>query len=208
MIGFLLPIPSAERYRQAKIVVLTRTCPQNAVIVSHRDPYIQSFMMFSPNFSARRGIIKGRCGEQVQLGEIGRQQSPQPSPGMWLPDLFLWDIKDTDPNRHQQYTGVSNERILENLRLADSMGAKTRIRCILVNGVNTEMPHYEKIAEIYHMLRHCEGVEFLPYHSFGGTKSAALGKANSGNNPWIPTKEQVSKAKNYLLQKGVPIFRG
>jgi len=90
-IGFLLPIPLAERYRQAKIVVLTRTCPQNAVIVSHRDPYIQSFMMLSPNFSAGRGIIKGRCGEQVQLGEIGMQQAKKPPLGVPLPgQMFPW----------------------------------------------------------------------------------------------------------------------
>ena len=53
-----------------------------------------------------------------------------------LTDLFLWDIKDTDSNRHKKYTGVSNERIIKNLFLADQSGANTRLRCILVNNIS------------------------------------------------------------------------
>ncbi len=121
-------------------------------------------------------------------------------------DLFLWDIKDTDSKRHKEYTGVSNEKIISNLMFADSLGAKTRIRCILINGVNTDQQHYENIAVIVAQLKHCEGVEFLPYHSFGGAKSAALGKSNSGNDSWIPSDEQVAYAKSYLRQRGIFVF--
>lgn len=125
-----------------------------------------------------------------------------------LTDLFLWDIKDTDSQRHKEYTGVPNERMINNLKLADSMGARTRIRCILVNGVNTTEKHYNGIAEIYHQLKNCEGVEFMPYHSFGGTKAVALGKTKGGNDYWIPSPEQVSAAKNYLRQRGIHIMNG
>lgn len=125
-----------------------------------------------------------------------------------LTDLFLWDIKDTDSKRHKEYTGVSNERIISNLMLADSLGAKTRIRCILINGNNTTKEHYKRVHEIYHKLKNCEGVEFLPYHSFGGAKDVALGKSNSGNDCWIPSKEQVSEAKNFLLQSRATVFNG
>ncbi len=123
-----------------------------------------------------------------------------------LTDLFLWDIKDTDSYRHKEYTGASNEKIISNLMIADSLGAKTRVRCILINGVNTDQQHYENIAVIVAQLKHCEGVEFLPYHSFGGAKSAALGKSNLGNDSWIPFKEQVAGAKEYLRQRGIFVF--
>ena len=62
-------------------------------------------------------------------------------------DLFLWDVKDTDDDRHKAYTGVSNRRILENLRRVDALGGRTRLRCILVNGVNTDEAHYAALAE-------------------------------------------------------------
>lgn len=121
-------------------------------------------------------------------------------------DLFLWDIKDTDCERHKKYTGVSNEKIIKNLILADSMGAKTRIRCILINTVNTNEQHYANIINLVSKLKNCEGVEFIPYHAFGGGKAEALGKEKSGNNNWIPSEKQIFNAKKYLLQRGIYIF--
>jgi pyruvate formate lyase activating enzyme len=122
-------------------------------------------------------------------------------------DLFLWDIKDTDPQRHLRYTGVSGERIRENLRLVDSLGGKTRLRCILVNGVNTDPTHYAKVGELYHSLRHCEGVELLPYHTYGGSKAVALGRPDSGCREWIPTVETVTKAVTFLQEQGISVLR-
>ncbi len=123
-----------------------------------------------------------------------------------LTDLFLWDIKDTDPYRHEKYTSVTNEIILKNLFAADKLGAKMRLRCILVNGVNTDREHYKNILNIVKELKCCEGVEYIPYHSFGGSKSLALGEQNSGSNDWIPTAEQISVAKSYLLENGIKVF--
>lgn len=121
-------------------------------------------------------------------------------------DLFLWDVKDTDPVRHKQNTGVSNEKILENLFSADGLGAKTRLRCILINGINTEEPHYRRLAEIAKQLKHCQGVEFLPYHGFGSAKAIAAGKDSFENESWIPTKEQLLAAKATLEESGIYVF--
>ena len=121
-------------------------------------------------------------------------------------DLFLWDIKDTDPARHRQYTGASNAQILRNLLLADTLGARTRLRCILISGVNMHQSHYDSLLEILRKLRHCEGVEFMPYHSYGGSKALALGVGNSGNDNWIPEKEQLLRVKSFFLQHGIRVF--
>ncbi len=121
-------------------------------------------------------------------------------------DLFLWDVKDTDAARHERYTGVSNEKILQNLRAVDAAGTRTRLRCILVNGVNTERAHYEKIAALARELQHCEGVELLPYHAYAGTKATHLGLPDNGNAAWIPTDAQVSEARSVLQSAGVSAF--
>ncbi|MBQ5791519.1 MAG: glycyl-radical enzyme activating protein [Clostridia bacterium] len=120
-------------------------------------------------------------------------------------DLFLWDVKDTDDPRHLAYTGVSNKPIMENLRRVDSLGGKTRLRCILVNGVNTEEAHYTAIAELFHSLQNCEGVELLPYHPYGDSKAKAAGMASASHREWIPSEETVLQGKNALLSQGVPI---
>lgn len=121
-------------------------------------------------------------------------------------DLFLWDLKDTDDVRHQYYTGVSNKLILENINIANELKARIRLRCILVSGVNTEELHYEKIAEIAASLDRSDGVEFLPYHAYGGTKSVFLGFEDGGKKEWIPTENEVAKAKEILRNRGIQII--
>ncbi len=121
-------------------------------------------------------------------------------------DIFLWDIKDMSPERHKKYTGVSNEKIISNLMKADSLNAKTRLRCILVNGVNTKKEHYIGLANLYCGLKNCEGIEFIPYHSYGGSKACALGLDNNGNDSWIPSAETVNEAKQYIKKHSIPLF--
>ena len=121
-------------------------------------------------------------------------------------DLFLWDIKDTDDERHKKYTGVSTQKIWDNLVLANAQGAKTRLRCILINGINTNQAHYHKVAKIASSLSHCEGVEWIPYHAYGGTKATFLGGEDSGRKEWIPTPEQMEKAKEIVKSADVNLF--
>ncbi len=121
-------------------------------------------------------------------------------------DLLLWDVKDTSPARHKTYTGASNRRILANLREVDRLGARTRLRCILVAGVNTDEAHYTTLAALARSLTHCEGVEFLPYHAYSGSKMLPLGLPDNGRVEWIPTDETVAVAKESLRASGVTVL--
>lgn len=121
-------------------------------------------------------------------------------------DLLLWDVKDTDPARHMAYTGVDNSRILYNLKEADRLGAKIRLRCILVHGVNTVESHYDGLVELYGELSHCEGIEFLPYHGYGGSKMIPLGMADNGRVEWIPDDDTMAAAKAHLARRGIPVI--
>lgn len=121
-------------------------------------------------------------------------------------DMFLYDVKDTDEIRHKKYTGVSNKLILDNLIIADGMGAKTRLRCILVNGVNTTIEHYNSIGKLAQQLKNCQGVEFIPYHAYAGTKAISIGKDDKGNKEWIPSNEQIEAAKRVVKSYNVKVF--
>ncbi|MBQ8741774.1 MAG: glycyl-radical enzyme activating protein [Clostridia bacterium] len=121
-------------------------------------------------------------------------------------DLFLWDIKDTDSERHKQYTGVSNKKILENLSVINKTCAKIRLRCILVNGINTHKTHYKELAVIAKKINNLDGLEFIPYHAYGGTKFVFLGFSDSGRTEWIPTEQQILEAKAILKSEGVNVI--
>ena len=121
-------------------------------------------------------------------------------------DLFLWDIKDTDDGRHKQYTGVSNKKILENLNLVNETGARIRLRCILINGINTDKKHYFALAALAEKIRNFDGLEIIPYHSYGGAKATFLGLSDNGNTTWIPSSEQIEEAKSILKSKNITVI--
>ncbi len=116
-----------------------------------------------------------------------------------LVDTFLWDIKDTDSDRHEKYTGKPNGLIISNLRLADSYHAKIRLRFILVNGVNTDIKHYKACSELYGSLSNADTPEIIPYHAYGGVKSTFLGLPDGERRDFIPTEEQIKEFKKYLF---------
>ena len=118
-------------------------------------------------------------------------------------DLFLWDLKDTDEKRHEQYTGVSNVPILRALDEVNKMNGKIRLRCILVNGVNTVDAHYKNIADIASKINRLDGVELLPYHAYGGSKMVSLGYEDNGKRDWIPSSDTIAYAKRILRENGV-----
>lgn len=121
-------------------------------------------------------------------------------------DLFLWDVKDTNNQRHKRFTGVGNEKILDNLKLLDEIGGKTMLRCLLINTVNTEKEHYENLAKIAKELKHCTGVKLLSYHAYGGAKATFAGLPDNGNKAWIPTEKQLLCAKQILHSNGINVL--
>lgn len=118
-------------------------------------------------------------------------------------DVFLWDYKDSNDLRHEKNTGVSNNSILQNLKLLDLCGANIILRCILINGINCETAHYDAVSDLYASLKHCNEVNLIRYHAFAGGKSVLLGREDNGHPEWIPSKQQMAEAAEYLLDKGV-----
>jgi pyruvate formate lyase activating enzyme len=91
-------------------------------------------------------------------------------------DLFLYDYKATDPAEHRRLTGVSNERILDNLDYLYRHGARVVLRCPLVPGVNDTFEHLAGIAALAARYPKLEAVEVLPYHDLGRDKAARIGR--------------------------------
>ena len=92
-----------------------------------------------------------------------------------LTDLFLYDYKATDPRDHERFTGQSNEVILRNLHALYAQGAKIRLQCPLVPGLNDNDDHLAGIAALAKSMPHLEGVSLLPYHPLGTSKLERFG---------------------------------
>jgi pyruvate formate lyase activating enzyme len=117
-------------------------------------------------------------------------------------DLFLWDIKETDPDLHRQWTGVSNDRILANLHRVAALGRPIRLRCVLVAGVNDRRRHALAVARLADSLPTCRGIDVLPYHGCGGGKLESLGRSDAPQAFRAPDKERLEQFKNWLAVAG------
>jgi pyruvate formate lyase activating enzyme len=91
-------------------------------------------------------------------------------------DLFYIDFKETQPDLHQQYTGVSNRVTLENLLALDEAGVNLVLRCPIIPGLNDRQAHFQGIASLANRLQHVQAVHILPYHPLGTSKDQRLGK--------------------------------
>ncbi len=91
-------------------------------------------------------------------------------------DLFLYDIKDMDSEKHKKFTGVGNELILENLNRINQRGKSIWVRVPLIPGYNDSETDISRIANFIRLMKSVEKVSLLPYNSAAGAKYQFIGK--------------------------------
>ena len=92
-------------------------------------------------------------------------------------DLFLFDIKHIDAERHYQLTGVHNERILENLKELLRKRYNVKVRMPLLKGINDSQDEIERVINFlmpFRDYKNFKGIDLLPYHKLGVNKYTQL----------------------------------
>lgn len=118
-------------------------------------------------------------------------------------DLFLYDIKHMDANKHQSLTGVSNDRILENLRRLDERGNSVWIRLPLIPGQNDDDTNYHRIGRFLTTLKHVERVEILGYHRLAESKYDRMGDSYSLRGLSAPPADLGESRRKILVSLGL-----
>jgi pyruvate formate lyase activating enzyme len=90
-------------------------------------------------------------------------------------DLFLYDLKHMDPAKHYRYTGVSNDKILNNLKCLSLQGAAIIIRLPLIPGLNSDAENIERTGAFISSLDGVNQVNILPYHRAAEVKYKNFG---------------------------------
>lgn len=112
-------------------------------------------------------------------------------------DIFLYDIKCVTPDVHKKFTGVVNNRILDNYKLLISMGKRVIVRVPMTTECNANDEEFPKIAAFLNEYKP-EKVELLPYHALGENKYRAIGR-----EPEIfhaPSKEDMERFKGMIRE--------
>ena len=116
-------------------------------------------------------------------------------------ELLLVDLKLMDSARHELYTGVPNEIILQNIRIVAELGVPYFIRIPLIEGINADEANLEASARFLTSLPHKpDEVDLLPYHDIGKGKHERLG--TKYNPDGIP----MAKPTDMAQQRAIDLF--
>ncbi|MEE8378291.1 MAG: glycyl-radical enzyme activating protein [Candidatus Aminicenantaceae bacterium] len=123
-------------------------------------------------------------------------------------DLFLYDLKMIDDEKHKKYTGKSNSLILDNLRRLTANGHRVAVRIPLIAGINDDDNNIEKTVEFLKTLNHIEQINLLPYHSGGSLKQKRLGKKQLHAGFQSPSSERMEAIKIFFKANGFSVKVG
>jgi pyruvate formate lyase activating enzyme len=90
-------------------------------------------------------------------------------------ELFLYDLKHMDPEKHYSYTGVPIDMILTNLKRLSRQGARIIIRLPVIPGINNDGENIERTGTFLSSLASVNQVNILPYHRAAEAKYKNLG---------------------------------
>ncbi|MBU5677932.1 glycyl-radical enzyme activating protein [Alkaliphilus sp. MSJ-5] len=122
-------------------------------------------------------------------------------------DLFLYDIKHLDDDKHMELTGVSNKQILDNLSNIVKIGNNVWIRVPIIPGINDDDENILGIGRLMNMLKLAD-ISILPYHNIATDKYRKLGKTYDLSNIKTPSDQYMNKIASKLKNFGLNVKVG
>jgi len=122
-------------------------------------------------------------------------------------DLFLYDVKLMDRERHRHFTGATNDRILANLRRLAEQGRAVIVRVPIVPGVNDDTANLDALSRFLSPLG-IRRIDLLPYHRIGSDKYRRLGLAYRMDRVAPPAPDRMDAIASRLRGDGFVVRVG
>ncbi|HVN57472.1 MAG TPA: glycyl-radical enzyme activating protein [Bacteroidales bacterium] len=131
-------------------------------------------------------------------------------PVMKHTDLFLYDLKHPDPASHLNYTGGTNEPVIENLKFLVASGKEVIIRIPVVPGIN-DGP--EALKGFLNIINECGGgrinrISLLPFHRIGAAKYHKFGRHYRMDGYEQPDDGRMNEIAGYFSASGLNVKIG
>ena len=118
-------------------------------------------------------------------------------------DNYLGDLKHVDPKKHKEFTGQSNELILENLPKIAEKAERLVIRVPVVPTFKDTLEEIRAIAEFAAKLPNVNELHLLPYHRLGQDKYRWLGREYSLTHIEPPKDEKMQMLLEAAKKSGL-----
>ena len=124
-----------------------------------------------------------------------------------LVDLFLFDLKRIDSEGHKHWTGVGNERILENFRFLIAQGEKEKVlaRIPVIPGVQTDSEVLENFVTFLKDTRYSAPVHLMPYNRLAKSKWQKTGRGDRYRDFGDLSPEQLATVRRYFEKAGFEV---
>ena len=121
-------------------------------------------------------------------------------------DLILMDWKVSDPEKHLQFTGVSQEAIRRHLQMLCEGDTPFILRMPIIPGVNDNKEHFRIAAELVGGAKKLERIDVLPYQKAAGAKYEMVGIRYQ---PDFPEEKSLHMYTEIFEEAGIPfqLFR-
>jgi pyruvate formate lyase activating enzyme len=125
-------------------------------------------------------------------------------------DMIYYDIKIINPDIHQQFCGIKNDRILENFSKLNSLSAETGFELLartpLIPDITATEKNLTRIAEFL-KARGVRQTRLLAYNPLWHEKNDKIGIRNAFENDqkmnaWIP-KEKLERYHSIYTKMGI-----
>lgn len=123
-------------------------------------------------------------------------------------ELFLYDLKHMDSEKHRRYTGVPNEQILSNLESLAKHGANIDIRIPIIPGINSDDENIDRTGAFVSSLPGVRDINILAYHSAAQSKYRNLGLEYPLSKILSPSKHELEAVAKRLEKFGSQVKIG
>lgn len=121
-------------------------------------------------------------------------------------DLVFYDLKHINREKHIQFTGVSNDLIIHNLRKLDQMGPSYVVRVPVIPTVNDDPDDVEAMATLCSSLKHLQFIELLPYHRLGASKYQHLARSYALSDLLPPQDDVITQFSEAFQSQGLTVI--
>jgi len=122
-------------------------------------------------------------------------------------DLILFDLKIMDPAKHEQFTGVRNDRILANLSSLAKGQSAVIVRIPVIPGVNDDEDNFAAVSGFLAPLG-LQRIDLLPYHRIAIGKYLRLGMPYRMGDVAPPAEEHLEAIAARLGRDGFHVQIG
>jgi len=122
-------------------------------------------------------------------------------------DLFLFDIKHTDPDKLKEFTKGDAARILQNLKKLVMRTKQIIVRTPVIPGFNDSPGEIKKIARLVKSLDIKE-LHMLPYHRYGQSKYRLMGRKYVFQGPQEVAAERMLALQHTASREGLKVQVG